>query len=154
MILNDTDHLWGIGGDAGWVWKSFLRGLNPVFMDPYDGRVLSRRTDRQWPESVRKAQGHALAWSRRVDLATLTPHGELASSQYCLANPGVEYLAYRPATSTNLMLTLPLGKFSAVWFEIASGRESKSETLTHVGARHTFTVPFDGDGMLHLKAVK
>ena len=35
VILTDTDHLWGIGGDVPWVWKSFLRGLNPLFMDPY-----------------------------------------------------------------------------------------------------------------------
>ena len=35
VILTDTDHLWGIGGDVAWVWKSFLRGLNPIFMDPY-----------------------------------------------------------------------------------------------------------------------
>src|SRR4051794_5919211 len=33
VILNDTDHLWGGGGDASWVWKSFTRGLNPIFMD-------------------------------------------------------------------------------------------------------------------------
>lgn len=154
VILNDTDHLWGIGGNAGWVWKSFLRGLNPIFMDPYDGRVLSRGTDSQWPESVRQAQGHVLAWSRRVDLASMTPHNELASSEYCLANPGVEYLAYRPAGSTNLTLTLPLGKFSAVWFEIANGQEGKPETVTQVGARYTFNVPFDGEGVLYLKAVQ
>ena len=43
VIVSDTDHLWGIGGNAAWVWKSFLRGLNPIFMDPYDGaRVESR----------------------------------------------------------------------------------------------------------------
>ncbi len=37
VIINDTDHLWGIGGDYVWVWKSFTRGLNPIFMDGYDG---------------------------------------------------------------------------------------------------------------------
>ncbi|MDQ1329392.1 MAG: hypothetical protein QG641_2682, partial [Candidatus Poribacteria bacterium] len=35
VILSDTDHLWGIGGNQAWVWKSFCRGLNPLFMDPY-----------------------------------------------------------------------------------------------------------------------
>jgi hypothetical protein len=24
IIINDTDHLWGIGVDHQWVWKSFL----------------------------------------------------------------------------------------------------------------------------------
>lgn len=36
VILVDTDHLWGVGGSPAWVWKSFLRGHNPIFMDPYD----------------------------------------------------------------------------------------------------------------------
>ncbi|UCC17485.1 MAG: aldo/keto reductase, partial [Dehalococcoidales bacterium] len=34
VILSDTDHLWGIGGDVAWAWKTFLRGMNPLFMDP------------------------------------------------------------------------------------------------------------------------
>jgi hypothetical protein len=45
VVLNDTDHLWGIGGTPAWAWKSLLRGLNPVFMDPYDGDPSQ---DRQW----------------------------------------------------------------------------------------------------------
>src|SRR5688572_3392052 len=36
VIITDTDHLWGHGGNHQWVWKSFLRGLNPIFMDPWD----------------------------------------------------------------------------------------------------------------------
>ena len=42
VVLADTDHLWGVGGDAIWVWKTFTRGLNPIFMDTYDGRVLGK----------------------------------------------------------------------------------------------------------------
>ena len=154
VILNDTDHLWGIGGNVGWVWKSFLRGLNPIFMDPYDGRVLSKGTDPQWPESVRKAQGHVLIWSQRVDLAAMTPHGELASSKYCLANPRVEYLVFRSASSPNLTVTLPAGKFSVTWFDITNGQEVQAEAMTNVGSHHAFTAPFDGDAVLYLKAVQ
>ena len=33
VIITDTDHLWGLGGNPDWVWKSFLRGLNPILMD-------------------------------------------------------------------------------------------------------------------------
>ena len=36
VIITDTDHLWGHGGNYSWVWKSFTRGLNPIFMDPWD----------------------------------------------------------------------------------------------------------------------
>src|SRR3954451_9951753 len=33
VVITDTDHIWGGGGDATWVWKSFTRGLNTIFMD-------------------------------------------------------------------------------------------------------------------------
>lgn len=38
VILADTDHLGGIWGTSQWVWKSFLRGLNPIFMDDISGK--------------------------------------------------------------------------------------------------------------------
>ncbi len=31
VVLTDTDHLWGEGGNPGWVWKSFTRGLHPIW---------------------------------------------------------------------------------------------------------------------------
>lgn len=33
VILNDTDHLWGHGCEIQWIWKSFTRGMNVLFMD-------------------------------------------------------------------------------------------------------------------------
>src|SRR5262249_5187320 len=33
VVLLDTDHIWGMGGGRDWVWKSFLRGHNPIGMD-------------------------------------------------------------------------------------------------------------------------
>ena len=94
MILTDTDHLWGVGGGRDWVWKSFLRGLNPIYMDPFE--------DPRWKssqpkfESCRQAMGDTLAYANRMNLAKAVPHGELASSGYCLADPGEEYLVYLP----------------------------------------------------------
>lgn len=84
VILADTDHLWGIGGDVAWVWKSFLRGLNPIFMDPYREAVLRGGREAQW-EAVRRAMGVTRRLSLEVDLATLTPEDQLASPGWCLA---------------------------------------------------------------------
>ena len=36
VIIVDTDHLWGVGGDRQWVWKSFTRGHNILYMDCYN----------------------------------------------------------------------------------------------------------------------
>src|SRR5262249_9472955 len=39
VVVADTDHLCGVCGDATWVWRAFLRGQNPIFMDPYEGKT-------------------------------------------------------------------------------------------------------------------
>lgn len=96
VSLLDTDHVWGVGGNQAWVWKSFLRGHNPLFMDPYDGSVLGNRFDPQW-EPVRRSLGFARRLSETLDLAAMIPETELASSQYCLAHPGHSYVVFAPA---------------------------------------------------------
>ena len=58
VIITDTDHLWGVGGNRAWVWKSFLRGLNPIFMDPYLGEVLGKPLDAKW-DPIRKNMAYA-----------------------------------------------------------------------------------------------
>ncbi|MEW6755782.1 MAG: hypothetical protein AB1505_33105 [Candidatus Latescibacterota bacterium] len=90
VILSDTDHLWGIGGSASWVWRSLVRGSNPLFMDPYKRGVLDQGSDAQWGP-VRRALGDTRRMAERMDLAAMTPHGDLASTEYCLADPGRGY---------------------------------------------------------------
>ncbi len=87
IIILDTDHLCGPFCDREWVWKSFTRGLNPILMDP--------TWMPQW-EPTRKAMGMTLAYASRMDLSSVRPRADLASSGYCLANPGKEYLVYVP----------------------------------------------------------
>ena len=72
VILSDTDHLWGIGGSQAWVWKSFTRGYNVLFMDPYDGEVLGQPLDPKW-DPVRWSLGYTLQYARRMDLAQTRP---------------------------------------------------------------------------------
>ncbi|MGQ9592490.1 MAG: DUF6298 domain-containing protein [Planctomycetota bacterium] len=149
VILNDTDHLWGIGGNQAWVWKSFLRGLNPLFMDPYDGAVLGKPRDIRW-EPVRKALGHTLAFARKIDLASLKPENALASSGYCLANPGREYVVYVPSGgSVSVDLTAAKGELVAGWFDPTRGTYAGSGPIVG-GRRLDFAVPFPGDAVLHI----
>ncbi|MEK7675952.1 MAG: DUF6298 domain-containing protein [Verrucomicrobiota bacterium] len=152
VILTDTDHLWGIGGNPAWVWKSFLRGLNPVFMDPFDGRILSKGSDPKWAEAIRKSMGYALQWSRRIDLTAMTPRAGLASSKYCLANPGRAYLAYLPdGKETTLDLSAAAQSFAVEWFNPESGETRKDEPVQGGGSL-PFTSPFQSkDAVLYLQ---
>ena len=51
-------------------------------------------------EPIRRSMGYTLRYSRRMNLAATRPRGELSSTGYCLANPGVEYLVFLPGGGT------------------------------------------------------
>lgn len=160
VILNDTDHLWGIGGNPQWVWKSFLRGLNPLFMDPYreaegepsiwtDHLTEEPRLDPRW-DPIRRSLGHTRRLAERMDLARATPHNELASSQYCLAQPGVEYLVYLPdGGEVTVDLTAAAGALEVEWMHPVEGVLTPGGTVDG-GANRTFRPPFEGDAVLYL----
>ncbi|HRT95688.1 MAG TPA: DUF6298 domain-containing protein, partial [Planctomycetota bacterium] len=150
VVLNDTDHLWGIGGNQAWVWKSFLRGHNPLFMDPYDGRILGGRFEAKY-EPVRRSMGYALKLARRLDLAALTPQGALASSKYCLANAGKAYLAYAPEGKVTADLSAAKGSLSVEWLDVKTGNTEKAGSVRG-GASRELTAPFQGEAILLLTA--
>ncbi len=154
VIVTDTDHLWGIGGNSTWVWKSFLRGLHPIFMDPYDGAVLSRGFGEDKSEPIRQAMGRVLGWSRRVDLAAMAPQDGVASSEYCLSNPGVEYLVLLPEGNRNVALSLPAGRFKPTWVDTDTGAELEGDPFSHRDGKQSLESPFEGNALLHLRAMK
>jgi hypothetical protein len=149
VVLSDTDHLWGIGGDAAWVWKTVTRGLNPIFMDTYDAKVLGQV--RPEDEAPRRAMGQALEYSRRMNLARATPRNDLSSTQYCLAEPGVAYLVFAPeGGDIEVDLTPGKGPFSVEWRNPMTG-ERITASVVPGGAKRTFRTPFDGAAVLFLE---
>jgi Family of unknown function (DUF6298)/Putative collagen-binding domain of a collagenase len=142
VVLNDTDHLWGIGGKSSWVWKSFLRGHNPLFMDPYDGKVLAKPFDPQFVP-IRRSLGQTLGYAERLDLAALVPNKDLASSGYCLAATGRAYLIYLPESGkVSVDLSKASGKLSVEWFHPGSGQTKAGEPVSG-GGKPTLNSPFE-----------
>jgi hypothetical protein len=151
VSLLDTDHVWGVGGNQAWVWKSFLRGHNPLFMDPYDGSVLGNRFDPQW-EGMRSSMGFARRLAERVNLAAMTPQNALASTQYCLADPGSEYLVYVPdGGKATVDLSNARTKLAAEWTDCTSGQSRPAGTIDG-GAQRQFVAPSGDDAVLYLVA--
>jgi len=167
VILNDTDHLWGIGGNQAWVWKSFCRGLNPLFMDPYRMPLTDQEPtwtdylsdepalDPRW-EAIRKSLGYTLTYANRMDLASMAPRNDLASTGYCLANPGAEYLVYLPDGGRDTAcrvctvdLSAASGTLAVEWFNPSTG-EAASAGTTSGGDSREFTAPFSGDAVLYI----
>ncbi len=150
VSLLDTDHIWGMGGNAAWVWKAFTRGHNPIFMDQYQGVVFDApNRHAQW-EEVRRAMGQTRRIAGSVNLAGMTPHDELASSKYCLANPGQEYLVYLP-DGGEVTVDLTSGKqpFMVEWINPRSDVVTNGGIIES-GEKRSFKPPFEGDAVLYL----
>jgi len=60
IVIVDTDHLWGIGGDAAWVRKVFAAGHHLAYMDPLDDDPVR--------EAARRAMGRELQPLRNLEV--------------------------------------------------------------------------------------
>lgn len=124
IVLSDTDHLWGIGGNHSWVWRTFTRGLHPIFMDPLyvSGDEIKRNVKVRDPAfpNLRKAMGHTLTYAGKVNLAEMTPRKDLSSTGFCLANPGNEYIVYQPTKKAFTVKVIP-GRYHYEWFDPQKG---------------------------------
>jgi hypothetical protein len=160
VILTDTDHLWGHGGTYQWAWKSFLRGLNPLFMDPWGpvpghtraGYASDRLNQRHFPDwgLLRANLGYTRRYAERLDLNRTLPQNELASSHYCLADPGMVYLVYVPDDAQVVVdLTAAQGPLAVEWFSPRTG-ETVQDDPASGGRRHNFVSPLGMDAVLFL----
>ena len=160
VILADTDHLCGICGSRQWVWKSFTRGENPIFMDIYDIATSSRGMPFSNPNEVeiRNNLGYVRSYATRMNLTAMLPtsNTSLCSTGYCLRRAvanGAEYLVYRPASSGNITVDLSATSSSKVlsveWFNPVTGATLAGGTVNG-GASRSFTPPFSNDAVLYI----
>ena len=147
VIFSDMDpKLLGSGTSYPMVWKSFMRGFNPIYLE-------SGLTNPSGDENVRDSMGYTLKYSQLVDLSSMSPSSESCSSGYCLINPGREYLVYLPTGGTvRLDLSAASGSFVASWFSPLTGRTTSGGTVS-AGIPILFTSPIDGDAVLYLQAM-
>jgi hypothetical protein len=146
VIVNDTDHLWGHqGGDGVWVWKSFTRGLNVLFME----ELLPSPT---WQDSTRVAMGQARRYAERINLARMMPNPELAQTGYVLADRGREYLAFQDGSQGEFWINVEEARepFEVEWFDTTKGVAIPGKPVAG-GGRRVFTTPFPGPAVVYLK---
>jgi len=151
VVFNDNDHIDGSSfADRVWVWKSFTRGLNVLFMDRYD--LPYSITNGPIPEAMetRNAMGSALSYSRRMDLLHAVPNAAISSTGYALESP-VELLVYSPSSSSfTVNLANHPGTLDVEWFNAVTRQATAAGTVTG-GATRTFQPPFGNDGVLYIR---
>jgi hypothetical protein len=149
VVISDTDHLWGhTGGTPEWAWKSFMRGLNTLFMDRGVG-TLPPVAD--WRGAVRDAMGHTRMYAQKMDLAAAVPQNSstACSTRYCLVNPGLEYLVYQPG-SGGFSVNLLAGTYQYEWLNVRTGAVAARGSVTASNGSRTFSPPFSGQAVLYL----
>jgi hypothetical protein len=138
VSLLDTDHVFGVGGDAAWIWKAFLRGHNPIYMDPYHNTVLQNLFA---DDSARLAMGDARSYAARLDIARAAPSTTVASSGFALVNASARrYLVLSTGTSVTVDLSASTGQFSVEWFDI-NARTVTAAVNVDGGAVRTLATP-------------
>jgi len=143
VVLSDTDHIWGVGGTPDWVWRTFLRGHNILYMDTWGyGHFEVRGPDGD--PATRRAMGRAVALSRNLDLGVMTPRPDLTSSGFALADPGERYIVYKPAgLRCRLDLRDAPGPFRVEWLHLTDETSVAGDAIQGGGVAG-LTPPDDG----------
>ena len=172
VSILDSDHITpgGSNVDVAWVWKSFTRGHNPIFIEPIITPDSPDSKDNRWKDAaaIRQNMGYALTYANKLDLAAMMPHEELCSSRYCLVSPGQQYVVFVPlsvgeialdhsrehiAGEVTVDLTPASGAVTVEWLNTTSGEIIAGKTIPG-GSKRTFQSPFKADSVLCLEVVQ
>lgn len=173
--VNDSDHsyfgMWNETAqqNRNYAWENFMHGNQVLFMDPYviyyprENRNLCvspkngvcSAPDSRW-DNFRDNLGYILRYSRKLNLAALTPRSSLCSTGFCLANRAprrAEYLVYAPSGGSftiDLSAMPATRKLAVEWFNPASGTTTTASPILSGSSAQLFTPPFSGDAVLYL----
>ncbi|MHC4117779.1 MAG: putative collagen-binding domain-containing protein, partial [Planctomycetota bacterium] len=77
---------------------------------------------------------------------------DLASTGYCLAKTGAEYLVYQPqGDSKEFSVKLESGRYTVEWTDLTSGRVVTARDLQAAAGENTFAPPTESPAILRLK---
>jgi hypothetical protein len=158
VVLTDTDHICGVCDDGNWVWRSFMSGANPIFMDVYDG--LNNQgvggsgfnPNAAMFVSARRTQGQVWDYASRMPLGSMVPSPGLSSTGQAMAGGG-QLLAFRQANTGNVTVNLTgiPGTLNVEWLNVNTGATTQSTSVTG-GASRTLTPPaINGPAVVYLR---
>ena len=79
--------------------------------------------------------GQTRRLAERVDLAAMAPRDDLASTRYCLAQPGSEYIVYLPeGGEVEVDLSGAAGSFHVEWIHPVEGTITQGEPVAGGGS--------------------
>jgi hypothetical protein len=142
VTILDTDHigftLWNdVDFSLQWIWKSFTRGYNLIYQEMSNN-------------SAAQVGGYTNVYAKKMNLAAMTPRGDLTSTDYALAYPGSEYLIFQPG-SGSFTVNISAGTYSYEWFNPTSAQVILTGSIAVSSGNYSFSPPFGGPAVLYLK---
>lgn len=146
-----------------------MNGNHVLFMDPYlvfyprenrnlcvsPNNAICSGPDKRW-DNFRDNLGYILRYSRKLNLANVTPRSSLCATGYCLAQTpsvGAEYLVYSPAGGSftvDLSAMSGARKLSVEWFNPLTGAAITGDPIPAGSSSQSFSASFAGDAVLYL----
>ncbi len=174
--INDSDHtyfgMWNATPEQNrdYAWENFTAGNQVLFMDPYlvyyprekrnlcvsPANGICAAPDKRW-DNFRDNLGAILRYSRKLNLAQVTPRPSLSSVGHCLAqtpSAGAEYLIYNPtggAFAVDLSAMPASRTLTVEWLNPSTGEVIAGKPVPAGSPAEGFTPPFSGDAVLYLE---
>ncbi len=134
------------------VWKAFARGYHYSLYDqPFEADSVENAA---W-ELARNNIGAVVTYANTVfsDLSKMIPRGNLSSTQYALANPGLEYLIVQPESGA-ITVEVQSGAYNYEWFDPNTASTVDSGVVSLITGKNTVTPPFSGSAVLYLRSTQ
>jgi hypothetical protein len=131
------DHVSSGNSDFGFVWSAFTRGYH---FNLYDKPFESPQSEGTSWRRVRRNVSQTLIHAQRMDLANVVPRGDLSSTGFCLAEPGVQYVVYQPDDEPFEVSGLKAGeRYHFEWYATQQSRVKRDGDVAPAAARHPCT---------------
>ena len=128
-VMLDLDHVGPGDHEPSLIWKAFTRGYH---FSLYDQPFEQPQQEAPAWQLVRASIGQTRLLSLRVrDMARMEPRPDLASTRFCLASPGEEYIVLAPRHEQIHVHGLQVGgDYAGEWFDTATAaREAIPRTF-------------------------
>ena len=138
----DMDHVSPGSSDIGFVWTAFTRGYH---FNLYDKPFESPDAEGPDWQRIRRNIGQTITYAAQMDLAHAAPRRDLASTGFCLAQPGEQYVIYQPADRPFEVSGLKTGApYHFEWYDTEDSCIRGTGEITCTGVSHSFAPPGAG----------
>jgi hypothetical protein len=138
-VQNDGDNQWN--NSPSTPWKLLTRGYHQCLYDHDSWKPTENGA--AW-EKTRHNIGATVEYTGRMGLARMHPREDLASTRYCLAHPGREYLIFCPGSGPFNVKGLEPGRtYRFEWYEVASHSIKSHGSLTAKASVQRFDAPYN-----------